>query len=299
MSAATKLKGIYRSTRIEITIAFVVPVLMLGVACADVTGLPIAWWNLVPGAGVVLCLLFKSNILNNTIDIDVDKRAMEQGSHKSRMYHTILLGELTHRDMAYLYLSHIIATLIFTCWLAIETELIVVAFVAFGLFMSLQYNIPPFKLAYHPFPELTMLLPSTIVAVAGVQYILISQVTLLGLFMGASFGLFSAAWFLFQSMIDYDVDKEAGKNTTPVYMGPINATIVGLMYPILGVVLLMIGAERYGLPMGKSIIIACIGTAILVRMIIYHAHNHFLAWKSSMYVAFAYGTLSATAIIML
>jgi len=299
MVVKTKLKGIYKSTRIEITIVFVVPVLMLGVACAAATGLPIAWWNLIPGAGVVLCLLLKSNIINNTIDIDVDKRAMEQGSHKSRMYHTIPLGELTPIDMAYLYLACVVATLLFAWWLVIEVGLIVLAFVAFGLFMALQYNLPPLKLAYHPFPELTMLLPSTIVAVAGVQYILVSQVTLLGLFMGTSFGLFSAAWFLFQSMIDYEVDKEAGKNTTPVYMGPINATAVGLMYPVLGVALLTLGIERYGLPIEKPIIIACISTAIIGRMLIYHAHNHFKAWKSSMYATFAYGILSAIAIIML
>ncbi len=298
MSVAAKLKGIYKSTRIEITIVFVVPVLMLGIACAIATGLPVAWSNLVPGAGVVLCLLFKSNIINNTIDIEVDKRAVEQGSHKSRMYHTIPLGELTPHDMVYLYVACIVATLLFAWWLVIEVGLIVWAFVAFGLFMALQYNLPPLKLAYRPFPELTMLLPSTIVAVAGVQYILISQVTLLGLFMGASFGLFSAAWFLFQSMIDYEVDKEAGKNTTPVYIGPLDATAVGIFYPILGVALLTIGFERYGLPIFLPTIIACASTVILGTMLMHHAPSSFRMWKRSMYVAFACGTTSAIAIVM-
>jgi len=297
MTATTKLKGIYKSARAEITIVFVVPVLMLGAACAIATGQQVAWLNLVPGAGVVLCLLFKSNIMNNTTDIEVDKRAMEQGSHKSRMYHTIPLGELTPHDMAYLYMACIVATLLFTWWLIIEVGLIIVAFVAFGLVMALQYNLPPLKLAYHPFPEITMLLPSTIVAVAGVQYILISQVTLLGLFMGASFGLFSAAWFLFQSMIDYEVDKEAGKNTTPVCMGPLNATVVGVFYPLLGIGLLVIGVEC-GLPVLLPTYIGCVCLIGRSVMFVRNINNSFRIWKSSMYAAFVYGTASAIAIVM-
>jgi len=298
VTAKTKLAGIYKSARIEITVAFVVPVMMLGIACAVATGKPIAWWNMIPGAGVILCLLFKSNILNNLIDIDVDKRAMEQGSRKSRMYHTLLLGELTHRDVICLYILCLVMFALFTWWLAIETGIIVLAFTMFGLIMSLQYNLPPLKLAYHPFPELTMLLPSTIVAVAGVQYILVSQVTLLGLFMGASFGLFSAAWFLFQSMIDYEADKEAGKNTTPVYMGPINATAVGILYPVLGIALLTVGDESCGLPVFGPTVIACVCTAVLFAMLVYHAQHSFKMWKSGMYAAFVYGGASAIAIIM-
>lgn len=298
MTAKTKLAGLYKSARIEITVAFVVPVLMLGVACAVATGKPLAWGNLIPGAGVILCLLFKSNILNNIIDQDVDRHAMEQGSRKSGMYHTILLGELTPLEAFGLYISCIVATLIFTWWLVIETGLIALAFVAFGLFMSMQYNLPPLKLAYHPFPELTMLLPSTIVAVAGVQYILISQVTMLGLFMGASFGLFSAAWFLFQSLIDYEVDKEAGKNTTPVYIGPINATVVGIMYPVLGIALLTVGVVSCGLPLERPVILAMACTAVLGAMLAYHAQHSFKMWKSSMYLAFIYGSASAIAIII-
>ena len=298
MTAKTKLAGIYKSARIEITIAFVVPVLMIGIACAVATGKPLTWWNLIPGAGVVLCLLFKSNIMNNIMDQDVDKRAMDQGSHKSRMYHTLILDELTPHDVICLYVSCLVMFILFTWWLAIETGIIVLAFTMFGFFMSLQYNIPPLKLAYHPFPELTMLLPSTIVAVAGVQYILVSQVTLLGLIMGASFGLFSASWFLFQSMIDYKVDKEAGKNTTPVYMGPIDATAVGFLYPILGIALLTIGVEHCGLPVFGPAIIACAGTIILGFMLAHHATNSFKMWKSSMRVAFVYGIGSAIAIII-
>jgi len=298
MSAATKLKGIYKSARIEITIVFVVPVMMIGIACAVATGKPLAWWNMVPGAGVILCLLFKSNILNNLIDIDVDKHAMEQGSRKSGMYHTILLGELTPPEAFGLYVSCLVMFVFFSWWLAVETGIIVLVFIMFGFLMSLQYNLPPLKLAYRPFPELTMLLPSTIVAVAGVQYILVSQVTMLGLFMGASFGLFSAAWFLFQSLIDYEVDKEAGKNTTPVYMGPINATAVGILYPVLGIALLTVGVESCGLPLLMPVYIACVCTAVLGAMLVYHAQHSFKIWIAAMYAAFVYGIGAAIAIIM-
>lgn len=298
MTAKTKLAGIYRSTRIEITAAFVVPVVMLGIACAVATGKPLAWGNLIPGAGVILCLLFKSNILNNLIDIDVDKHAMEQGSRKSGMYHTIILGELTPLEAFGLYISCLVMFAFFSWWLAVETGIIVLAFTMFGFLMSLQYNLPPLKLAYRPFPELTMLLPATIVAVAGVQYILVSQVTMLGLFMGASFGLFSAAWFLFQSLIDYEVDKEAGKNTTPVYMGPINATAVGILYPVLGIALLTVGVVSCGLPLERPVILAMACTAVLGAMLVYHAQHSFKMWRAAMFMAVVFGSASAIAIVM-
>lgn len=289
MPAKSKFAGIIRSARIEITIAFVVPVLMLGIACAIATGLPLAGGNVYPGAGIVLCLLFLSNTLNNFIDVDVDRRALEQGNRKSGMYHTPDISSSGLWDL----LVCIGGIWLFSRWLVIETGIFVFAFIAFGLFMSLQYNLPPLKLAYRPFPELTMLLPSTIVAVAGLQYILVGYVTTLALFVSAAFGLFSASWFVFQSLIDYEVDKEAGKRTTPVYLGPVAAAAVGILYPVAGVVLLVVGDTTCDLPLSPQIWIGTMCSAGISILLVQRGSDSFKMWKLTMLVALIFGIGSA------
>jgi len=289
-------RNLFKTARIEITIAFLIPVVMLGLACAVDTGLPISWENVYLGIGVIFFLILISNGLNNIIDEEIDTAAIESGSEKSVMYH---FTDDTHMPRGVLLCVIVLSGIAVISLLAVLLSRIgypVIFFVLFGLVMSLEYNLPPLKLAYRPFPELTMLLPSAVVAVAGVQYILVSCVTPIVIYVGTAFGLFSAAWFVWQSMIDYEEDKKAGKKTTPVYMGPINSAVAGIMYPVLGVVLLIIGAND-GLPLYRPAWIGCACALVMGWAMTYYAPNAFKIWKNTMSISFVFGIVSSLAII--
>lgn len=298
MSLKATVRGLYEFARAEIMIAFVVPVVMLGIACAVNTGLPLNWTNLALGAGVIFSLVMTSNGFNNIVDAKIDAVATERGNKKSMMYH-LLAGDggLSHRAVMGILVLSGFAFGFFTMQLSLYTGKTVFAFALFGFFMAVEYNLPPLKLAYRPFPELTMLLPSTIVAVVAMQYILVSQITAIAVCMGTAFGLFSATWFLWQSMVDYDVDMEAGKKTTPVYMGPIGAGIMGVVYSGLGTVPLIFGADK-GL---MSYIPVMLGFFCMVAMggiMVLGVPNAFSVWKGTMRMAFLFGVLSAFAIML-
>lgn len=297
MSLKTTVAGLYKFTRAEITIAFVVPVVMLGIACAISTGLPIDWNNLALGACVIFFLIMISNGLNNIVDEKIDKSAMEAGSEKSRMYHILNIWEgLSRSDIISVVVLSGFVFGIALFVLASRAGYLVSVFALFGLVMALEYNLPPLKLAYRPFPELTMLLPSTVVAVIGMQYILVSQITTIAVCMGTAFGLFSAVWFLWQSMVDYDVDKEAGKKTTPVYVGPLEAGTVGIMYPLPGVALLII-ASTTDLYMYSLAILGMVCMVVMSAIMIFSAPNCFKVWKGTMWATFLYGVVSALVIM--
>ena len=298
MSLKTTATGLYKSTRAEIMVAFVVPVVMLGIACAMSTGLPIAWSNLVFGAGVIFSLVMTSNGFNNLVDAKIDAVATERGNKKSGMYHLLAVdGPMSRRAVMGILVLSVLAFVFLTVQLSLNTGKPVITFALFGLFMSLEYNLKPLKLAYRPFPELTMLLPSTIVAVVAMQYILVSQITAIAVCMGTAFGLFSAAWFLWQSMVDYDVDKEAGKKTTPVYVGPLNAGIAGILYPAGGVIVLALVSGR-GLPLSTPAILGIVCMAATGAIMALNAPNSFKVWRGTMWTVFVFGVASAAAIIL-
>jgi len=279
-------------------VAFVVPVVMLGIACAVSTGLPIAWENAYLGAALIFFLLMISNGMNNIVDEKIDAAAIKSGSEKSRMYHLFnTWGVLCRSDIITVVVLSGFAVVALLGVLVMRTGYTVVAFASFGLLMALEYNLPPLKLAYRPFPELTMLLPSTIVAVIGVQYILVSQVTAIAVCMGTAFGLFSATWFLWQSMVDYDVDKAAGKKTTPVYLGPLSASIFGIVYSGLGLVPLILGAGR-GLLSCAPVILGMFCMAAMGGIMIFGVPNSFKVWQRTMWATFVFGVASAAAIIL-
>lgn len=298
MSLKTTVAGLYKFTRAEITIAFVVPVVMLGIACAISTGLPIDWGNMALGGGVIFFLIMISNGLNNIVDEKIDKHAMEAGSEKSRMHHILnIWGGLSRSDIIAVVVLSGFAFVSLLFALAYRAGYPVLGFALFGLVMALEYNLPPLKLAYRPFPELTMLLPSTVVAVVAMQYILVSQITARSVYVGIAFGMFSAVWFLWQSMVDYDVDKEAGKKTTPVYVGPLGATTVGIMYPLPGIGLLIFGSTT-DLYMYTLAILGMVCMVVIGAIMILNAPNSFKVWRGTMWTTFLYGIASAVVIIL-
>ncbi|MCD6163476.1 MAG: prenyltransferase [candidate division Zixibacteria bacterium] len=279
-------------------IAFVVPIVMLGIACAVSTGDPIVWENAYLGAALIFFLVMISNSLNNIVDEKIDIAARDMGLEKSHSYHILNLTDGLTRDeiLSVIVLSiFCFGFLLFV--LSIRTGYPVIGFALFGLFMSLEYNLPPLKLAYRPFPELTMLLPSAVVAVTGIQYILVSHVTELGIIMGITFGLFSGSWFVYQSIIDHDVDKAAGKVTTAVYVGPVGAVVIAIMYPPCAAVL-MVTYEIVGIDvMWQLPHITAVSAVVLVASIAFCGFNAHKLWQRAMLVTFVFGIAMALSIL--
>lgn len=295
----SKLAGLYKSTRIGIMIAFVVPVTMLGIACAASTGLPIVWDNAYLGATLIFWLIMMSNGLNNLTDEKIDIEAMKAGSKKSRSYNILNVANgLTRGELlSAVVLSGFVFGFLLLM-LASRAGHPVLWFALFGLFMSLEYNLPPLKLAYRPFPELTMLLPSAVVAVIGIQYVLVSRVTDLGIVMGIAFGLFSGSWFVCQSIIDYDVDKAARKVTTAVYVGPLAAVMIACVYPITAVVVMVshrIASDSYLMVYPLHFAGLCaVALATLIAFCGLDAHK---MWQRAMLVTFIFGVAWALMVL--
>ena len=298
MTTNNKLAGLYKSTRVGIMIAFVVPVVLLGIACAASTGLPIDWKNAYLGASVIFWLVMISNGLNNLVDEKIDTAATRAGSKKSRSYHILpVVDGLTRNELLSIVVMSGFLFGLSLLILADSAGYTVLWFALFGLFMSLEYNLPPLKLAYRPFPELTMLLPSAVVAITGIQYILVSHVTELGIVMGIAFGLFSGSWFVYQSIIDHDVDKVAGKATTAVYVGPVGAVVVATMYPLCAAVLMVmhkiVGTDvSWQLPH-----IAAVSAVVLASLIAFCGLDAHKMWQKAMLVTFVFGVAVALSLL--
>jgi len=292
------IQGLYKSSRAGIMIAFVVPIVMLGIACAISTGAPIVWGNAYLGAALIFFLVMISNGLNNIVDEKIDIAARDLGLEKSHSYHILNLADgLTRDELLSVVMMSGFCFGFLLFMLAIRTGYPVIGFALFGLFMSLEYNLPPLKLAYRPFPELTMLLPSTVVAIIGIQYILVAHVTGLGIIVGIAFGLFSGSWFVYQSIIDHDVDKAAGKVTTAVYVGPVGAVAVATVYPLCAVVLMVthkivVTDVPWQLPH-----IAAVSAVVLAALIAFCGFNAHKLWQRAMLVTFVFGVAVALSIL--
>lgn len=280
------LKGFYKSTRIEITIAFMVPVVAIAVSCALATNNPITWLNLIPGAGILVSLILISNTLNNLVDKDIDITAHENHNAKSDLYHPLITQDITTHNILLFLVVSFIFLIFFSEWLIITTGKIACVLILMGLFFAVEYNLPPFKLAYRPFAELTMLLPSAIIAVAGIQYILVQEITTLALFVSASFGMLSACWFIAQAAVDYDTDKKAGKVTSAVYLGIDQLLQVATLYCIASVLIPLIGVSS-----GHSWGILPLSVVCAIYLFFYWltVTDEMKLWKRSMLVSFIYG----------
>ena len=289
------LKGLYKSTRVEISVVFIIPIIAIAISCALSTGNPMSWLNLIPGAGVLTCLILISNSLNNLIDKDIDIAAHKSHNAKSEKYHPLVSHDLNTHGVMQLFIFTCIFLIIFTISLTATAGKLAGVLILIGLFFAVEYNLPPFKLAYRPFSELTMLLPSTIIAVAGIQYILVQEITMQALFVSASFGMFSACWFIAQSAIDYDSDKKNNKVTTPVYFGIDPLLRVVTVYCIAAVLIPLIGVF-----IGRSWGILPLSVVCAIYLFFYWLieTDEMKLWKRSMLVSFIYG-ISASVIILL
>jgi 1,4-dihydroxy-2-naphthoate octaprenyltransferase len=101
-----------------------------------------------------------------------------------------------------------------------------IALMALAIYAPTAYSLPPLKLGYRPFAELTVVVPALVGVVVGTSLVLSGSVPPVALGAGFVHALFCVSWFIVSRIPDYNPDRKAGKNTTVVRFG--RQTAVGI-----------------------------------------------------------------------
>jgi 4-hydroxybenzoate polyprenyltransferase len=189
----------------------------IAVACAFHSGLTIDWVNLFYVTGVILLVQgIIAHGVNDLADVEVDRIAPIEETGRSKV---LVTGEMTRDKMLALLGSTGLTAFLLVIYLAMRAGPYVFVFAAFAAFAVFGYSCKPLRLGWHPFSELTVVVPTITAMILGVEYVLIGTVTAPALLLGSSYGFFNASWFMFSRAQDYEADKEVGKRTTIVSYG--------------------------------------------------------------------------------
>jgi len=191
--------------------------IMIAVACALETALPIDWLNL--GIVALIILLVQGIIahgVNDLADEEVDRIAPINETGRSKL---LVSGEVTRRCMRHIISSACVITILLIILLTVRAGIPVLLFAAFAAYSVFGYSCKPLKLGWHPLSELTVVVPTITMMIMGVVYVMTCRVTIITLLIALSYGFFNASWFMYSRAQDYEADKAMGKRTTIVLLG--------------------------------------------------------------------------------
>jgi 4-hydroxybenzoate polyprenyltransferase len=185
---------------------------MIAVACAFHSGLAIDVPALFYVAGVILLVQgIVAHGVNDLADLEVDKIAPIKATGRSKV---LVTGEMTRNQMLAVLCSAGLAAFLLVIYLAMRAGPYVFVFTSFMLYAVFGYSCKPLKLGWRPFSELTVVVPTIMMLILGVEYVAIGTVTPLAVVMGTSYGFFNASWFMYSRAQDYEADLKMGKMTT-------------------------------------------------------------------------------------
>ncbi len=240
--------------------------IMIAVACALQSGLAIDWCNLLIVA--VLVLLLQGVIAHGVNDladeqVDFDAPIESTGRHK-----ILVSGEMSRSALFAVITSAILISFMLVILLAMRAGSFVLFFAAFALFAIFGYSCKPLRLGWRPFAELTVVVPTITMLIVGVECVLISNITMVAILTGVSYGFFNASWFMYSRAQDYDADKRHGKRTTIVAFGLDVTADAAIMYLFVGLIFAVITAEHMHLPAAVLLIAAYLLPAVAYARLI-------------------------------
>jgi len=207
---------------------------MIAVACAITSGIPIDWINLLlVGVTILIIQGIIAHGVNDLADEEVDRIAPIKETGRSKI---LVSGEMTRRSLSAIISAAVLTVFLLIILLAIRAGPVVFFFAAFACYAVFGYSCKPLKLGWTPFAELTVVVPTITMLIAGVMYVMTSTVTSLTLMVGVSYGFFNASWFMYSRAQDYEADKAAGKRTTIVSLGLDATRECAIMYLFIGFV---------------------------------------------------------------
>jgi len=224
--------ALYQLSRPDPVAAWVAGAFLLGASVA-VYHAGLGGVHLADGAiafgGAAIALAFGAHGLNDAYDwlTGTDQESIGKGTGGTRV---IPEGKLSVLQTAAVGVVALAVTAGVGGYFYLKHGLPILVLTALAVGAPVAYSVPPIKLAYRPFPELLLVLPSLTGVTAGAELMLSGQVTAFGIAVGAIQALFNISWYMVSRLPDYEPDKAIGKVTTVVYLGREKAPLMGAAY---------------------------------------------------------------------
>ena len=240
--------------------------IMIAVACAIESGLPIDWLNLLlVGIAVLIIQGIIAHGVNDLADEEVDRIAPIEETGRSKI---LVSGEMSRECLFAITLAAVLAVFLIIILLAMRAGPIVFFFAAFACYAVFGYSCKPLKLGWHPFSELTVVVPTITMLILGVVYVMTSGVTIITLLVSISYGFFNASWFMYSRAQDYAADKAIGKRTTIVHFGLDETPELAFIYLFVGFVFSVFAAVYMHFAAGATLVAAYAIPALLYTIAI-------------------------------
>ena len=191
-------------------------VLGVGTAIYDV-GIGIHWFYVLISLIMVLIIQgWLAHSLNDLADEEVDRDAPIEKTGRVKV---LITGIMMRSDLVMVSVISLLAVIAIILFLTVELGWMVLLFAAVGLYAPIAYSLPPLKLGYRPFSEFTIVFPTLVALVTGVNFVSTGVVSSTAVTMGVIFALSNMVWFMISRAQDVDADRAHGKNTTIVRYG--------------------------------------------------------------------------------
>lgn len=242
-------KGLYQLSRPDPAASWAGGAFIIGGALAyHRVGNGVLWRDgLVAFVGVIVAISFGAHGINDAYDwlTGTDKESIGKGTGGSRV---IPQGKFSVVETALVGVIALTVTLIIGIYFYLKYGWPILVLTAVALGAPLTYSLPPFKLAYRPFPELIVVVPTLTGVTIGSQLVLSGTITWVAVLAGLVHSAFSISWYMVSRLPDYKPDKRVGKTTTVVYLGRDKAPLLSAVYLLSGVGLSLVGLVEFGWP---------------------------------------------------
>ncbi len=233
--------------------------ILIAVACAVHSGLPVCWLNLLIAAGIVLLIQgIIAHGINDLADVEVDRIAPIEETGRSKL---LVSGEMSRSCMMTVISSAAVLSILLLILLMVRVDCGVLVFAGVAVYAAFGYSQRPLRLGWRPFSEITVVVPVITAMICGVEYVLIGTVTLTAIYIGISYGFFNASWFMYSRAQDYEADKAMGKNTTIARYGLDSTMKFAVLHLFISGVFAVMAAIMTGWITGLMIVVVYLGPA--------------------------------------
>lgn len=213
--------GFWQLADPKIWIASTIPMAVGGALAYGTTGKFSIYWFLVALASIYLLEIGK-NAVNEIVDfktgvdlfISPDKKTPFSGGKK-----TIVEGKLKIPETAAIALLTIGAGCCIGLYIVFFKDLVIFWVGLLGVLLSIIYSLPPIKLAYRGWGELTVGLTFGPLIVSGIYILMTGTFNLNAIYVSLPIGLLIANVLWINQFPDYEADKQGGKANWVVRLG--------------------------------------------------------------------------------
>lgn len=241
--------GLYQLSRPDPVASWAGGAFVIGAALAFIhAGTALLWRDgLIAFVGVVAAISFGAHGLNDAYDwvTGTDRESIGKGTGGSRV---IPDGTFSVVETVLVGVAGLGVTLVVGIYFFARHGWPILVLTAIAVGAPVAYSLPPFKLAYRPFPELIVVAPALTGVTVGSELVLAGLITRTAVLAGLVHSAFSISWYMVSRVPDYEPDRRAGKTTTVVYLGREKAPLVSATYLLAGVALAAVGLIAFGWP---------------------------------------------------